>query len=386
MAWAEFRRDVVTADRSQRNTRRYIRFNLYLERRALSVSARIEMRSLQSTVKKRLALPYCASAVQHVAHRLIASSLFLDVRRKTVHSDGSHRFECSVLCKFENGSHNLRALGRLLGKMSNKDFRPHILVKSDARSTEGIVHDISLAVIPRMALDAVFSMPEVVVATDDEAMPSNVTLMLCPHDSLEPEGFYISGMLKVLANESGQLGRPSPRKVPFAASSWSIGALSRSESISLNTRASRGQGWIPTAGPLAICRPFERADSAPEVHVVTQPFSLESVISYIDCKWRNRFWAYIAPAHMAKHRHFYPQGVLETFVSSVASEPVELDAGDDTEIKRLVFSELADTVKQPKRASVHYEVHADRRLSCRRGARGLRPKPARHHVCDRDGD
>ncbi|KAK4541556.1 hypothetical protein LTR36_007853 [Oleoguttula mirabilis] len=60
---------------------------------------------------------------------------------------------------------------------------------------------------------------------------------------------------------------------------------------------------------------------------------------------------------MAKHRHLYTRAVLEKFVPSVTAEPVELDAGDDTEVRRMVFCEL-DGAK-PKRASVHHEVHGD---------------------------
>jgi hypothetical protein len=88
-------------------------------------------------------------------------------------------------------------------------------------------------------------------------------------------------------------------------------------------------------------------------------FQPDAMISYRNIKGPNRFWTYIGPAHMSKNRHLYSQTVLEKFVPSVAAEPVELDAGDDTEIKRMTFAELENTSNQPKRTSVHHEVHAE---------------------------
>ncbi|KAK3718818.1 hypothetical protein LTR37_004734 [Vermiconidia calcicola] len=121
-------------------------------------------------------------------------------------------------------------------------------------------------------------------------------------------------------------------------------------------RPSKKGLWTPTSGPLAGLKQLDRADSAPEVY--SKPVNAEPHVSYQDCKGPNRFWGYIGPTHIAKHRHLYPQHVLEKFVPSVAAEPVELDAGD-TEIKRMAFSELPDHSDHPKRASVHHEVHSN---------------------------
>ncbi|KAK3718817.1 hypothetical protein LTR37_004733 [Vermiconidia calcicola] len=189
MAWASFRNDVVSADRTQRNSRRYIRFNPDLDKRVPSVDAKNELRSLQSTVERRLNLPHCVTAVQHVAYRLVASSFFVEVSKRTMHENGIHRFGCSVLCKFEDGTNNLRTLGRLLIMTTSTEFRPYILVRGDARSVESTAYDISLSTIRAMTDDARFGMAGVAISVEDDNKPSNVTLVLHAHDGLEPEGF-----------------------------------------------------------------------------------------------------------------------------------------------------------------------------------------------------
>ena len=109
MAWASFRTDVVAVDRPHRNTRRYIRFNPDLDKSAPPVDAKNELRSLQWTVKTQLSIPHCTAAVQYVAYRIVASSFFLDVFKRTTHEDGPQCFVSSILCKFEDGTANLRA-------------------------------------------------------------------------------------------------------------------------------------------------------------------------------------------------------------------------------------------------------------------------------------
>ena len=364
VAWAAFRNDVVTADRSQRNSRRYIRFNPDLDKRAPSVDAKNELKSLQWTVKKRLGLPHCVTAVQHVAFRLVASSFFLDVSKQAAHGDGSHLFECSIFCKFDNGTRNVRSLGRFLKKMASNDFHPHLVIKGDASDTDGNLQELSSSLIDRMINEATFSPTKVMVVTEDDNRPSNVSLVLGPHDGLETAGFPLSGMPKILANECGgksAQGRLSKRGSPSSPTpvrnKMSSGNGSRPCSISLQPRPNRKLLWAPSAGPLAGLRQLERADMAPEVHI--KPFNTEPSISYRAVKGPNRFWTYIAPAHMAKHRHLYSHELLEKFVPSIAPEPIELDAGDDSEIKRMTYAELENDYNQFKRASIHHEVHAE---------------------------
>jgi patatin-like phospholipase/acyl hydrolase len=361
MAWAAFRQDVVGADRAQRNSRRYIRFNPDLDKRAPSVDAKNELRSLQSTVQKRLSLPHCLTAVQHVAYRLIASSFYLDVSRRLSQADGTYTFVCSVLCKFEDGTGNLRCLGRFLQKTVVNEFRPHFLVKGDARDPEGKAFEISPALIDAMVRDSAFAMPAVNVHVRNEKISSNITLVLVPHDGLEPKGFSISGMPKLLANEcSGKHSvRSSSKSSPTSRQPHNNFAsnVSRSGTVSLNERPGNRFHWTPTAGPLVGLKQLERADTAPEV--TFKPFYIDPVVSYRDVKGPNRFWAYIAPAHMSKNRHLYPQEMLEKFAPAVAAEPIELDGGDDTEIKRVAYAELENASNRLKRTSVHHEVHAE---------------------------
>ncbi|KAK4541557.1 hypothetical protein LTR36_007854 [Oleoguttula mirabilis] len=204
MAWASFRADVVPVDRHCRNSRRYIRSNPDLDRIAPSVDAKDELRSLQMTVKKRLSLPHCMTAVQHVADRLIATSFFLDVQNRSVLGDGTHSFVCAPLCKFDDHSANLRGLGRLLCRATTQGFRPYFLIKGDAHGGKGMICEFPMASIERMANEAIFEVPKMNVIVGDDRKASNVTLVLSPHDGLEPEGFSLSGFPKVLATSVPQ--------------------------------------------------------------------------------------------------------------------------------------------------------------------------------------
>ena len=76
IAWASFRADVVAHDVANRNTRRFIRFNPDIDRTAPAMDAKDQMGSLQMTVRKRLCLPHCVTALKHVAHRLLASCFY----------------------------------------------------------------------------------------------------------------------------------------------------------------------------------------------------------------------------------------------------------------------------------------------------------------------
>lgn len=372
MAWAAFRSDVVAPDRTLRNTRRYIRFNPDLAKQAPSVDAKNEIRSLQSTVKKRLTTPHCLTAVQHVAYRLVASSFFLDVVERTTCGDGSHLFQCCVLCRFENGSDNLRALGRYMTGACTKDFRPFLVIKGDTGSDEETVIDFSSTIMSRMTDDAIFAMPTVAIAVEDDSKLSNVSLVLSSYDGLEPDGFSLSGLPKVLANEgvirfaqrtsgANKSGPPVVRSSPTPSlssrSNTPSESVPRADVVSPNHGASRKHLWAPSAGPLAGLKQAEPTDEVSEQHAADTLNALPST-SYRDVKGPNRFWTYIGPSHMAKHRHLYSQDVLQKFVPSVAAEPVELDAGDEAEVKRFTHAELTNSPRpgQSRRNSIRPEL------------------------------
>ena len=52
-----------------------------------------------------------------------------------------------------------------------------------------------------MVDEPIFSLPGIMVVFEDDSKPSNVTFFLSPHDGLEPDGFPLSGLPKVLSNE-----------------------------------------------------------------------------------------------------------------------------------------------------------------------------------------
>lgn len=268
----------------------------------------------------------------------------------------------TILCKFEDGTNNLRALGKFLQRMETVEFQPYLFVRGDNTEDGGTTLEISPTIIERMIEEAIFEMDGIMVEVDNDKKPSSISLFLTAHDGLEPDGFALSGFPKVLSTEYSSrprkrtredsvLSHRSPASTSSNRSRQSSETISRSGSISLNSvrsKSSRKIPWIPKAGPMATHtqNPLAKPDSSPQPQ-----------LSYRDVKGPNRFWAYIGPAHMAKHRHMYSPETLTKFIPSIADEPVGLDAGEEHEVKRVPVPEL--DAEKSKRTSYHHEVSSD---------------------------
>lgn len=79
--WSDFK-SKLPQDQSDSGGRRYIRFNPDLEYEPPAVEDKNDLRSLQATVRKRLWLPHRQAALQHVAHRLVASVFYFEIKEK----------------------------------------------------------------------------------------------------------------------------------------------------------------------------------------------------------------------------------------------------------------------------------------------------------------
>ena len=160
---------------------------------------------------------------------------------------------------------------------ANRDFRPCLLVKGDASSDGGTAYDFLSSLIDRMTEASTFNMPGITVAVKDASQASNVTLVLSPHDGLEPDGFSLSGLPKGLTNECiarsivrsrkpSQSASPNMRSSPASSlSNNNNSAFDNADAISLNLKPRRKYLWAPNRGPLAGLKATEPAEIAPEV-------------------------------------------------------------------------------------------------------------------------
>ncbi|KAF2725665.1 hypothetical protein K431DRAFT_260515 [Polychaeton citri CBS 116435] len=345
ISWASFRADVVAKDAPNRNTRRFIRFNPDIDRAAPAMDARDQMTSLQMTVRKRLCLPHCVTALKHVAHRLLASCFYFEVKSRSVGQDGFHCFTGSIYCRFKDGSDKVRALGRHLKRVSSDDFQPYLIIKRDNHPDRQEMIDIQLAVVDLMVERATFDMSNVKFTIEDDAKPSSINLVLSSYDGLEPDGFSLSGFPRVLAEDLAPIIAPRLRTTPSSVSSHSPVTLlpspdqrSSSEHSSLASSFASSQQIRPSAERSHTWTPARDSSHVPGklLHKRSVSSSVRTPVSpspssYQDLKRSNRFWTYIGPAHMAKYPHLYPPDVLQRFVPET---PTQVNAD-----KRLTLSE-----------------------------------------------
>lgn len=81
MEWNFFKAS-LSSNQLEQGSRRYIRFNPDLDDEPPNLDNKHELRSLQQAVRKRLWLPHRQAALQHVAHRLVASSFYFDIHTR----------------------------------------------------------------------------------------------------------------------------------------------------------------------------------------------------------------------------------------------------------------------------------------------------------------
>jgi len=82
---------------------------------------------LQANVRKRLQTAHRMAALRNVAHRLVASSFYLDLQSKATAEKSEQVCTGSISCRFEDGSSEMAALGRILKDRRTDGFEPFFL-------------------------------------------------------------------------------------------------------------------------------------------------------------------------------------------------------------------------------------------------------------------
>ncbi|KAK4626402.1 85/ calcium-independent phospholipase A2 [Fulvia fulva] len=306
LAWASFRNYAVK-EKSEARGRRYIRFNPDLDREPPSADSKSDMLSLQSNVRKRLQTAHRQAALRNVAHRLVASCFYLELQAKAT-AERSEQVCTGVLaCRFEDGSPEMRALGRVIQDRKGDEFEPHFMVRPDQDRTEfAFKITITEDVIRAMIHNGVFGLPNVYIPLRNENKATSINLFLSEHDGLEPHGFPVSGFPRVLLGDaSAQTSRRPGRTSSEQSLRNPIRRLKSSDgdAISLDGTSARGSidDWQETDRKMSV------------LSTGTGKLSLADLISQhqqensgTSIKQRtNRFWTYIGNNHMAQHPDMY---------------------------------------------------------------------------------
>ncbi|KAH9825933.1 Patatin-like phospholipase [Teratosphaeria destructans] len=319
LAWVDFRSFAVK-ERSEAKGRRFIRFNPDLDKDPSAPDDKKDMPHLQMTVRRRLQTPHRMAALRNVAHRLIASSFYLDLQAKATAEKSEQVCTGALSCRFEDGSSEMRALGKILESCRTAEFEPYFCVKPDAQD-DHLHYEVSVTmdVIRGMTESGVFGIPSIYVPLRDESKPTMITLFLSAHDGLEPDGFPISGFPRILLGKAKQTVE-KPRR-PVRASSEQLrnptrqlrGQSGDADAISLNgsiIRHSSDESWQELQTKLA----YASANGAPKMSLAELIAQHQGGGGSSIKQRTNRFWTYIGNNHMAQHPEMYSAEDIAKFV------------------------------------------------------------------------
>jgi hypothetical protein len=135
--------------------KRYIRLNPDLGKDPPPMDAKEEMVNMQLQVQKQLKAGRNIILVQQIAHRLIASSFYLQkIGKATRVSEENYRcrgiplppyvllggklilLPGKIRCRFDNGSNDIRTLGSFFRRQQIEKFQPAFVVKVQYNSDE----------------------------------------------------------------------------------------------------------------------------------------------------------------------------------------------------------------------------------------------------------
>jgi len=334
IAWQKFRASAVTG-RSEAKGRRFIRFNPDLDKDPPPPDSKSDLENLQLTVRKRLQTPHRLAALRNVAHRLVASSFYLEIHSKGTGEKGEQMINGTITCRFEEGSTELRALGKILEERVTDGFEPYFLVKPNADTMEGATKLTMTATILRAMSDAgLFMLPNVQILLKEDMKSSSINLFLTGHDGLEPDGFPVSGFPRTLVWDApGSKANPR-RTLPHRQSSDQMSLRttktqrhltreSDADSISLSgsTRMSSPQeAWLETQNKFAYV-PKNGQLKMSLADLIAQHQNTAAGRSRT-----NRFWTYIGNHHMVQHPEMYTQEDIDKFAASTNASLADLEA------------------------------------------------------------
>ena len=317
-AWAAFKLDVMR-DGFESKGRHFVRLNPDLGKTPPAADNKQEIEALQDNVRKGLQSSQKAKALRNIAHRLVASSFYLDSRSTVTGEFGERAFSGTLACRFKYGSTQLRALGHVLRDRAVEGFEPYFLIKPDAASKYQSKKVVFTKEIIRVMIErGIFALPSVSIPLQDEPRESTINLFFEPADALEPDGFPISGFPDVLDNQLTR--QQSNQKAP------------RSRQRALSHQPLNSSGQVPTSGFLSrakstsvVPNKYKRATYSHPITKATSPrVSLHDIIAeeqesgaFVERR-SSQFWSYIGNKHMAQTPELYSAEEIAQFAPSHA--------------------------------------------------------------------
>lgn len=333
IAWQTFRASAVTG-RSEAKGRRFIRFNPDLDKDPPAPDSKSDLENLQLTVRKRLQTPHRLAALRNVAHRLVASCFYLEVQSKAPGERSEQIINGTITCRFEDGSPEICALGKILEERKSDGFDPYFLIKPN---TDSVDSTSILAMTPEimrgMSDQGIFSLSNVQIPLREDTKSTSINLFLTGHDGLEPDGFPISGFPRSLLWEPAG-AKPNPHRTirdRISSDQFSIRTTLTSkhrnrasdvDSVSLNGLAktsSSEEAWQETQNK------FSYVPKSGHVKMSLADLIAQNQNTGPNGRQRtNRFWTYIGNHHMVQHPEMYTEEEIEKFAANSSIQLSEL--------------------------------------------------------------
>lgn len=219
-AWRNFIRSNALSDGVEG---RYVRLNLPLPDDPPKLDEVSKMAELQEKTRSRCMRR--RDEMKLIAHRLIASSFYFELKPDRVVERGDHSTALTgkILCRFPPGSKEIQALGRVFRKHStdayNQQFAehdPYFVIVESRKEDEPLKTVIGRPIVETMMRQAQFSVKQVRFRISNPIAETNILLCLAD-SSFKPTLHPISGFPRCLLEEE--------RKVRLK--SWQPSGLSR---------------------------------------------------------------------------------------------------------------------------------------------------------------
>lgn len=200
-------RDFITANPEkspQRMTRKCVRLNIdFGQEEPPPQDRESQIRRISTLASDNIQETSLQAALRNVAYRLVATSFFFRVESRCKSTISGR-----ICCRFEEHSDEVRGLGLVLADRAKGGFQPFFTTLTIPESgADGLRVVISSDLLSLMTEQGQFELPEITIplANDEETTSINICFM--ERDSLEPEGYPISGFPRKLFSV-GSTSRP----------------------------------------------------------------------------------------------------------------------------------------------------------------------------------
>ncbi|KAG9930641.1 FabD/lysophospholipase-like protein, partial [Aureobasidium melanogenum] len=133
--WTEFEADIN--NRNDGFPSPYLRLNFDLKSKPPPFDAKDKFKEFRADVRQRLMDPDVMDVVKDVACSLMASSFYFKLVKTVPLRGGSFMCTGYICCKFEEGSSDLKALGKFLSRQCTPNFMPEFVIQDTSRCTDG---------------------------------------------------------------------------------------------------------------------------------------------------------------------------------------------------------------------------------------------------------